>query len=86
LVNRKLTAQQVTDTRVYQSYDVSSDHFMLSTKIKLLTRWLHSRCKQEIEARKQRFKSTSITRVQYKKIILPSSRPIFRLKSNECRH
>jgi hypothetical protein len=55
LVNIKLTAQ-VIDTRVYRSYNISSDDFLLSTKIKLLTRWFHSKRKQEIETRKERFK------------------------------
>jgi hypothetical protein len=62
LVNRKLAAQ-VIDARVYRSYDVSSHHSMLLTKIKLLTRWFHSRRKQP-ETRKQENKRFKVHLLQ----------------------
>lgn len=55
LVNKRLSSQ-VLDTRVYRSYDVSSDHFMLMTKIKILKRWLKLGTKKENGSKKQTFK------------------------------
>jgi hypothetical protein len=82
LVNRKLVAQGI-DARVYRSYDVSSDHFMLLTKIKLLTRWSHSRRKQQPKIRKQRFKvhllqENSIRRLYSQRLDLGSQTQIVR--------
>ncbi|XP_054708323.1 uncharacterized protein LOC129218133 [Uloborus diversus] len=44
IVNKKLSSQ-IMDTRVLRGYDIYSDHFLVISKIKLMTRWKRSKPK-----------------------------------------
>lgn len=58
LVNAK-TAALVEDTRVYRGADISSDHFLVLSKIKILRRWITTKKSEKIF--KETFKVNLLT-------------------------